>query len=571
MSPRQPLSAKLAARSSALPWPTILLTCAALVAAGLLIATGEGSSRWLGAALLAVTAVAAVAAWRQASGTSVEPVVVEILKAANGPDGDLSKAAPEIPGRLQELTAQLNQFIERVRTTLEEMQQHTIKVSVAAARSRQVAEEASRHATRQEEHSELIFNSSNETAAAIEELSRRTSGIAEVNSRNLETARHSATELRQVAEQIANVTSLLQDFQGTVGRLESTSSDIRDILGTVQSFAAQTNMLALNAAIEAARAGEAGRGFAVVADEVRSLAEKVRGAADEIEGLIGHMNEAVGHTAESAEHMIAGAREAHTAVDASSQQFAAMVDDFAATHDDLLRVSAAIEELSVTNREVHSRSTEIRELGIQIRQDMERSDTLTAELRQAAEEALRKVTQFRIGRGRLESVLEIMFQRRDQLEVEIEKLLDQGVDMFDRNYIPVPNTVPQKYEVSYARPFQQACQSLIDSWRDGVDGAAFCLPLDSEGFVAIHFSEFSHPMTGDPEVDLKRSRNMRFFGLALPEDKQRYQDRSLFQLSSYIRDTGEIMINVTVPVTVRDRHWGGVFMGLDPAKVFGIH
>src|SRR5690606_3452884 len=182
-----------------------------------------------------------------------------------------------------------------------------------------------------------------------------------------------------------------------------------------------------------------------------------------------------------------------------------------------------------------------------------------------------KVTQFRIGRGRLESVLEIMFQRRDQLEVEIEKLLDQGVDMFDRNYIPVPNTVPQKYEVSYARPFQQACQSLIDSWRDGVDGAAFCLPLDSEGFVAIHFSEFSHPMTGDPEVDLKRSRNMRFFGLALPEDKQRYQDRSLFQLSSYIRDTGEIMINVTVPVTVRDRHWGGVFMGLDPAKVFGSH
>src|SRR5690606_1904478 len=240
------------------------------------------------------------------------------------------------------------------------------------------------------------------------------------------------------------------------------------------------------------------------------LAEKVRGAADEIEGLIGHMNEAVGHTAESAEHMIAGAREAHTAVDASSQQFAAMVDDFAATHDDLLRVSAAIEELSVTNREVHSRSTEIRELGIQIRQDMERSDTQPAELRQAAEEALRKVTQFRIGRGRLESVLEIMFQRRDQLEVEIEKLLDQGVDMFDRNYIPVPNTVPQKYEVSYARPFQQACQSLIDSWRDGVDGAAFCLPLDSEGFVAIHFSEFSHPMTGDPEVDLKRSRNMRF-------------------------------------------------------------
>lgn len=78
-------------------------------------------------------------------------------------------------------------------------------------------------------------------------------------------------------------------------------------------------------------------------------------------------------------------------------------------------------------------------------------------------------------------------------------------------------------------------------------------------------------MTGNPEVDLRRSRNMRFFGLNLPQDKKRYQDQSLFQLSTYMRDTGEIMLNLTVPVTARNRHWGGVFIGLDPAKVFDIH
>lgn len=396
MSPRQPLSAKLAARSSALPWPTILLTCAALVAAGLLIATGEGSSRWLGAALLAVTAVAAVAAWRQASGTSVEPVVVEILKAANGPDGDLSKAAPEIPGRLQELTAQLNQFIERVRTTLEEMQQHTIKVSVAAARSRQVAEEASRHATRQEEHSELIFNSSNETAAAIEELSRRTSGIAEVNSRNLETARHSATELRQVAEQIANVTSLLQDFQGTVGRLESTSSDIRDILGTVQSFAAQTNMLALNAAIEAARAGETGRGFAVVAGEVRALSKRTHDATAQIQAMIQQLQADTAGAAEvmerghdQAEAMVAQAGDAGQAL----ESITGAVDTI---NDVNTLIASAAEEQSAVAEEINRNITNINDVANRSAAGASETAAAGDELARLAQELRRLVGEFKV-------------------------------------------------------------------------------------------------------------------------------------------------------------------------------
>lgn len=556
---------------NSLPPVVLSLLLAEMAAAVLLIGAGPGPLRWTGVALLAFGALVAIVAQRSLGSGREMAAIIDALQAANQTEADLSRPIEEQgTGSIRELTVLLNRFVERVRGTLEDLQQHSVRTSLASAYGLKYATEASRSAGEQEEYSELIFSSSNETSAAIKELSRRTSGIAEVNSRNLDSARGSLTELGQLSAQISSVADMLKDFHGTVARLETSSANIRDILGTVQGFAAQTNMLALNAAIEAARAGEQGRGFAVVADEVRSLAEKVRGAADEIHGLVEEMGEAVDGAAESTQGMIAGTEQAQTSIGTSSRQFERMVHDFAMAHDDLLRVGAAIEELSVTNREVHERSVEIRDLGRRIGQDMGRSEAQTLVLRQSTEEALGKVSQFRIGRGQLEHVLQIMFQRRDRLQVAIERLLDQGVDMFDRSYRPVAGTNPQKHDVSYARPFQQACQDLVESWRQGIDGAQFCLPLDSSGFVAIHFRDFSHPMTGDPKVDLVRSRNMRFFGDNSAEARKRYENTGLFLLSTYARDTGDLMINMSVPVTVRGRHWGSVFIGLDPAKVFGI-
>lgn len=88
---------------------------------------------------------------------------------------------------------------------------------------------------------------------------------------------------RKLAEDGRDIVS---ESVSAMEEIEKGSTEIFQIISTIEDIAFQTNLLALNAGVEAARAGSAGQGFAVVAAEVRALAQRAGEAAKEIAGLI---------------------------------------------------------------------------------------------------------------------------------------------------------------------------------------------------------------------------------------------------------------------------------------------
>ncbi|MBV8617999.1 MAG: MCP four helix bundle domain-containing protein [Curvibacter sp.] len=188
-------------------------------------------------------------------------------------EGDLRAIAmPEAASR-RSVVAAVIQLQEQLADSLTRVRRASDAVATA---TEQIAQGNADLASRTEEQASGL----QQTAAAIEQLTAAVQGSAEH-------ARQADLLARKASDVAADGGQAVQNMVQTMGRIQTSSRRIADIIGVIDGIAFQTNILALNAAVEAARAGEQGRGFAVVAAEVRSLASRSAEAAREIKGLIG--------------------------------------------------------------------------------------------------------------------------------------------------------------------------------------------------------------------------------------------------------------------------------------------
>lgn len=228
---------------------TVALFLCLIFLIGALAWEGEGFVRIL-ALILGPGAV--FFAWQAVQGRSHGGSLADRLKQVNASQIDLRLRETGKPDdENQQLFNELNQ---RLRAVIAELQINSLRTALASANSRLLSEQAARDATQQQQLSELIFHASEQTTAALQDVSSRASGVSSMNTRNLELASQSKIQMADARQKMQLISSAMTGFQENINALNATSGKVRDILSTVQDFSAQTNMLALNAAIEAARA-----------------------------------------------------------------------------------------------------------------------------------------------------------------------------------------------------------------------------------------------------------------------------------------------------------------------------
>ncbi len=137
-------------------------------------------------------------------------------------------------------------------------------------------------------------------------------------------------------------------------------------------------------------------------------------------------------------------------------------------------------------------------------------------------------------------------------EVSEEKL-------FSFLYYPILNTDPPKYTTDYDRLSDRDILAIEESALAKSPMIVFVVMVDKNGYLPTHNTRFSQPLTGNRAVDLVNNRTKNMFTDRTGLAAARNQAPFLFQ--RYQRDTGEIMIDLSVPIHVRGAHWGALRIG----------
>lgn len=178
----------------------------------------------------------------------------------------------------------------------------------------------------------------------------------------------------------------------------------------------------------------------------------------------------------------------------------------------------------------------------------------------------------RSGRARMEEELLskgkiITLAEARMMEHVLAQAIKNGIfteaEIFDGNYLPIPNTDPQKYHTRYDTYLDETIQEIEDEYLKD-EQVVYAVLVDRNGYLPTYHRQSSLPPTGDKEKDKAGDRTKRLFNNQVELTAAR--NREPFLKQAYRRDTGETIWDLTAPVHVNGKHWGAVRVGFSMEK-----
>jgi len=363
-------------------------------------------------------------------------------------------------------------------------------------------------------------------------------------------------------EQIGKARTDAQNASAMMSALQEKSKRIHGITEVISEIAARTNLLALNAAIEAARAGEHGRGFAVVAGEVRQLAQRTKEATDDIGAMVRSITEEAERASGGMQSLSAKVLEASQNVE-RVHGFLGNIERSAGISEE------EIQQIARASREHVETTHRIAEAILKIRDGMLATDI---ELPRVAASAMAlseraELVYDAIAASNAKTQHDDIQKVATAAAKRIGKLFEEAIGagrisegaLFDRTYKPLPNTNPPKHTTQFDAFTDRVLPDVQEAILDAMPQLAYAGAVDNNGYFPTHNKKFSKPLTGDYDTDLVNNRTKRIFSDRT--GKRCGANTKPFLLQTYKRDTGEVMHDLSVPIYVNGKHWGGFRVG----------
>ena len=292
---------------------------------------------------------------------AINPVTKVTERITDISKGDFTvKIVPEGNNEITTLSESLNEYIEKMRTTLNSLSNISGAMNSRAGECFDISHILSDANQNQGESIERLNTTLSDMNASIEDIAHAATDLAATssqlasNAENVkmlcdETLEASAKGKDEMEVMTKNVSTLNETINELTTLIRATAKSVEEITGitdTINAISEQTNLLSLNASIEAARAGEMGKGFAVVATEVGALANQSSNATETIRRLVEDITKNIVDINKKADICARDMEACMSGVEGANESFNLIYGDVAKATDGINEIASGIERIN---------------------------------------------------------------------------------------------------------------------------------------------------------------------------------------------------------------------------------